>query len=477
MRSLLPLGSLLAIALSAPLCANASDASPEKYLERDMPENWAYNEYFTQTVPTDDSWWKTFEDPCLDSLINEGVNNNYNVAIAAHRIKIASQAVNQARSAYFPTVNLSAGWQKSRNSGGLGDALNDASVSDYFSLGLNMNWEIDVFGKITSKVKSSKSAYDATRAEYAAVMTALCANIAKSYVTLRMYQAEYQVAMEHIGSQGKIVKITEARHEAGLASMLDVAQARMVYYSTQASVPGLESAIHTTINSLAILTGVYPDSIYERLEIAREMPDYHQMVPVGAPAQLLRRRPDIVEAEFQLAQYAAQLGIAKKDFLPTLSLNASIGTAAHDAGNLFKNQTFTYTIAPTLSWTIFDGMSRRANVISAREQMEVGIDNYNLTVMTAVEEVDNAISTYMASLKNIDVLNDVIDNSKQSLDLSVDLYKKGLNPCTDVVNAQMNYLSYQNSIIESKGKALSALISLYEALGGGWDPNQSQLNL
>lgn len=472
MRSLPLLGTLLATAMCAPLGIEASNDTPEKYLEKDMPENWAYNEYFTQNIPTDDCWWKTFEDPCLDSLINEGVENNYNVAIAAHRIKIASQAVNQARAAYFPTVNLSGGWQKSRNSGGLGDKMTDASTADYFSLGLNMNWEIDVFGKITSKVKSSKSAYDATRAEYAAVMTALCANIAKSYVTLRMYQAERQVAMEHITSQGKIVKITEARHEAGLASMLDVAQARVVYYSTQASVPGLESAIHTTINSLAILTGVYPDSIYKRLEVARELPDYRQIIPVGAPAQLLRRRPDIVEAEFQLAQYAAQLGIAKKDFLPTLSLNASVGTAAHDAGNLFKNQTFTYTIAPTLSWTLFDGLSRRANVISAREQMEVGIDNYNLTVMTAVEEVDNAISTYMASLKNIDVLDDVIDNSRQSLDLSLDLYKKGLNPFTDVVTAQMNYLSYQNSIIESKGKALSALISLYEALGGGWDPNQ-----
>lgn len=170
----------------------------------------------------------------------------------------------------------------------------------------------------------------------------------------------------------------------------------------------------------------------------------------------MRRRPDIVEAEFQLAQYAAQLGIAKKDFLPTLSLNASIGTASHDAGDLFKKQTFTYTLAPTLSWTVFDGLARRANVISAREQMEIGIDNYNFTVMNAVEEVDNAILSYTATLQNISILNDVIDNSRQSLDLSLDLYKKGLNPFTDVVTAQLNYLAYQNSIIESKGKALTA---------------------
>lgn len=456
------------------LCSSSLNASNDKigkYLDKEIPENWSYTEYFSQDIPTDDYWWKTFEDSCLDSLIAEGIANNYNVLTAAHRINMAAQAVNSARAGYLPSVGLNAGWQKSRSSGGLGPELTDATTSDYFSLGLNMNWEIDVFGKITAKAKASKAAYDATKAEYAAVMTALCANIAKSYITLRMYQAEHQVAMEHIASQGKIVKITEARHEAGLASMLDVAQAKVVYYSTQASVPGLESAIRTTINSIAILTGVYPDSIYSRLKIPQQLPDYRQIVPIGVPTQLLRRRPDIVEAEFQLAQYAAQLGIAKKDFLPTLSLNASIGTASHDAGDLFKKQTFTYTLAPTLSWTVFDGLARRANVISAREQMEIGIDNYNFTVMNAVEEVDNAILSYTATLQNISILNDVIDNSRQSLDLSLDLYKKGLNPFTDVVTAQLNYLAYQNSIIESKGKALTALIALYEALGGGWALN------
>ncbi|MCM1332050.1 MAG: efflux transporter outer membrane subunit [Bacteroides sp.] len=459
---------------SASLCtAKIIAETPQgKYLDKDMPRQWSYNEYFTQNIPTDDYWWKTFDDPHLDSLIAAGVDNNYNIIMAAHRIRIAAQAVNSSRAAYFPDINLNAGWQKSQSSGGLGPNLQDASVSDNFALGLKMNWEIDLFGKITQKVKASKRAYDATEAEYAGVMTALCANIAKSYITLRMYQAEYQVAMEHIQSQGKILKIAEARHEAGLASMLDVTQAKTLYYSTQASVPGLESAIHSTINSIATLTGVYPDSIYSQLNIPRRLPDHRQIIPIGVPAQLLRRRPDIVQAESQLAQYAAQLGIEKKDFLPTLSLNASIGTSARDAGDLFKKQTLTYTIAPTLSWTIFDGLARKADVISAREQMEIGIDNYNLTVMNAVEEVDNAIASYTASLKNIAVLEDVIENSNKSLDLSLDLYKRGLNPFTDVVNAQLNCLNYENSIIESKGRALSSLITLYEALGGGWDPSQ-----
>lgn len=300
-------------------------------------------------------------------------------------------------------------------------------------------------------------------------MVTLCASIAKAYVNLRVWQAEWQVAVEHIASQEKIVKITEARHEAGLASMLDVTQARIVYYSTQASMPTLRSSIRTTINSIALLLGVYPRDINDLLEPTSPLPDHRQIVPVGVPAELLRRRPDIVEAEYELASYAAALGIAKRDFLPTLSLNGSIGTGAHSAGDLFSRNSLTYSIEPTLTWTIFDGMSRRANMASARQQMEIGIESYNNTVMTAVEEVDNAITTYAGTLRNLDILDDVVTQSRKSLDLSLDLYKRGLSPFNNVVTAQMNLLEYQNSVVTASGNALTALITLYEALGGGWD--------
>lgn len=454
----------------------AIPVSAATVLNDSLPEHWVYNEHFNQSVPTEDNWWARFDDSLLDSLIAEGVQNNYNVLMAARRINIARQSLNSARAAYFPTIGLNAGWTKARNSGAVGPVVTDATVNDYFSFGLNMSWEIDVFGKITAKAKGQKAAYDATRAEYAAVMTTLCANIAKSYIQLRVWQAEWQVAMEHIASQEKIVKITEARHEAGLASMLDVTQAKVVYYSTQASVPGLESAIHTTINGLAVLLGVYPEAIYGRLASAKALPSCNQLVPVGVPAQLLRRRPDIVEAESQLAVYAAALGVAKKDFLPTLTLEGSISTSAHKFDNLFKNNSFTYSIAPTLSWTVFDGLARKYNVASAREQMEIGMANYNLTVMTAVEEVDNSISGYLSTLRKINVLNDVVEQSRKSLDLSLDLYKRGLNPFSDVVTAQLNLLENTNSLVTAQGDALAALISLYSALGGGWDVDMMNEN-
>ncbi len=457
------------LALYAAAAYAGGNNTGEAALTDSVPAHWTYDEHFNQSIPTDDNWWHQLGDPMLDSLIARGIENNPNVVIAGKRIAMAKEALNAARSGYYPSLGLQGGWTKARSSGALGNVSMPATTTDYFSLGLNMSWEIDVFGKISAKTSQQKALYNATRAEYAATMVTLCANIAKAYVNLRVWQAEWQVAVEHIASQEKIVKITEARHEAGLASMLDVTQARIVYYSTQASMPTLRSSIRTTINSIALLLGVYPRDINDLLEPTRPLPDHRQIVPVGVPAELLRRRPDIVEAEYELASYAAALGIAKRDFLPTLSLNGSIGTGAHCAGDLFSRNSLTYSIEPTLTWTIFDGMSRRANMASARQQMEIGIESYNNTVMTAVEEVDNAITIYAGTLRNLDILDDVVTQSRKSLDLSLDLYKRGLSPFNNVVTAQMNLLEYQNSVVTASGNALTALITLYEALGGGWD--------
>ena len=462
---------ILVSTMIASLPATASDIEPIDVLGDTIPGHWVYNEHFNQTLPTEDNWWARLDDSILDTLITISETHSADVLIAARRITIARQALNTARAGYMPSINLNAGWTKSRSSGAMGDELTEATIGDYFNLGLSMSWEIDIFGKIYTKSKQQKALWNASRADYAAVMTALSANIAKAYVQLRVYQAEWIVAQEHIKSQGKIVEITEARHEAGLASMLDVAQARQVYYSTQASMPVLEASIRNSIYSICLLVGVYPRELHNLLNAVPHMPDFRQIVPVGVPSELIRRRPDIVEAEYQLASYAAALGIAKKDFLPTLTINGSLGTSAHKFDNLFKNQSLTYSIAPTLSWTVFDGLTRKYNAVTAREQMEIGIHQYNSAVMTAVEEVDVAISSYLGSLNNIEVVEKVIEESRKSLELSVDLYKRGLSPFNNVVSAQMSLLEYQNSLITSKGKALTALIALYEALGGGWDEN------
>lgn len=441
----------------------------DKITADDMPQQWQYTEGFVQTIPTQDKWWLEFNDTMLDSLISLGIENNYDILAAQRRIEMARQTLRQTQAAYYPTLGLNAGWTAQRTSGVTTATSMDASKINYFDLGVNMNWQIDVFGKITARAKQSKAAFNATRMEYDAMMVTISAKIASAYIQLRMLQGELTVLQEHIAQQKRVVDITQARHEAGLASMLDVTQALTNYYSTVASVTSINSSIATTINGLAVLIGVYPEQLRPYLSQVAPLPNYHQLVSVGIPMDLLRRRPDIAEAEYTLAGYAAALGIAKKDFLPTLSLSGSIGTMAHKRADLFTDRSFTYSIAPTLSWTIFDGMSRKAALNSAKEQMQMGIYNYNNTVISAVQEVDNAMSTYYNSLQYIDMISKVVEQSEKSFKLSIDLYKQGLTDFINVSNTQIAYLQYSNELVAAKGQALASLVNLYEALGGGWN--------
>ena len=455
---------------AVPEYVDKAEKEARKYLEHAVPTAWhVYSDSIQTAGDSQGRWWQRFEDPMLDSLEEMGLRNNYDVLQAARRIEIAQAQLGVTRSGYFPTIGLDAGYTKGRTAGAMTGHGVPSTNTSYFSLGASLNWELDVFGKIRSQVNAGKKSVEISRAERAAVEVSLEAQIATAYIQLRVQQAELSVARQHSESQLKALKIAEARFDTGLASMLDVDQARQVYYTTIASIPRLESNINSTINTIATLVGEPAAAVRPALEPISPLPGYVQLVATGVPMDLLRRRPDVVEAEEQIGLYASQLGIAKKDWLPTLALQGRVGVDAHRAGDLFKSNSFAYSVAPTLSWTLFDGLSRKYNIIGARRQMENAIDNYNYTVLTAVNEVDNALSTYFSTLRYIESLENVVAASENYDRLSLDNYKQGLSPYINVADAQMSYLENINTLIVAKGDALTSLIDLYKALGGGWE--------
>lgn len=456
--------TLLALSQVATLIAQ------EQITADSLPSRWTYESTHEQPLPVEDQWWKSFEDPTLDKIIEIGIKNNYNIAMAATRMAIARQSVNSAKANYYPSVGLNLGWTKARQSGNTTPISGPAQTVDYFSVGVAALWQVDLFGKISESVKQNKAQYNATKAEYAAAMVSLAAEIATDYINLRMLQEEEYVAKEHLQTQQKVLKITEARYEAGLASKLDVAQAKTVYNSTASTIPGLDKAIACNINAIGVLLGIFPNEVADLLYAENPaLPDYMQIVATGVPADLIRRRPDIVEAEYSLAAAAAAVGIAKRDFLPALSIDGQIGYESHSVKRLFKNSSLTYSIAPKLTWTLFDGFARKSALISAKEQMQFEIDNYNLTLLTAVEEVENALITYRKRIETISLVEKVVKNSQEAFDLSIDLYKQGLSGFTDVANAQMSLLQYSDQLVTDRANAAAALVDLYRALGGGWN--------
>lgn len=460
----------LSILTAAALAGSTSLArETDEYLRTELPSRWyTYSDSGQSSQKSEARWWKRFDDPVLDSLIEIGLLRNYDIAMATRRIEIARNAEAAAKSGFYPTVGVSAGYDLNRTSGRMAGTTGSAVNSSYFQGTINMSWEIDVFGRVNAGVNAKKKAVQISRAERAGIKVSLEAEIASAYIQIRVSQAQLKVAREHSEKQLKVLKIAEARHETGLASMLDVDQAQSVYYNTIASIPMLENTIHNQIVAISVLLGEEPGKVFPALEEPRDLPSYIQLVESGIPADLLRRRPDIVKAEEQIGQAAAQVGIAKKDYLPTLSLTGSLGAAAHNAGDLFSRSAFTYSVAPTLSWTIFDGFQRRYSVASAKESFEEAIQNYNLTVLTAYQETDNALSTYFSNLKYISNLDNLVSASRDYDRLSIEQYKSGLAAFINVANAQLSYLTYQNTLIEAQGQALTALINLYKALGGGW---------
>ena len=244
---------------------------------------------------------------------------------------------------------------------------------------------------------------------------------------------------------------------------MDVAQAKSVLYSTKASIPQLEAGINQYITSLAVLLGMYPQDVRPILEPVGKLPDYMEPIGIGMPVDLLMRRPDVtVNAQ------AALLGASKSDWLPKFFLKGSFGYAARDLNDLMKSKSMTYEIAPALSWTIFNGGQLVNATRLAKAQLDESINQFNQTVLTAVQEVDNAMNSYKNSIKQIVALREVRNQGIETLKLSLDLYKQGLSPFQNVLDAQRSLLSYENQLVQAQGSSLLQLIALYKALGGGW---------
>ena len=455
---------LLLLFLSSAISAQPAD----HYLDTPLPQAWEEGgEVFRQTLPVDDQWWKSFGDTTLDSLISIAVDRNYSVLTAIDRMNMAKAGLRMERSGFFPTVGINAGWTRQQTSGNTSEL--PQSTQHYYDVSANMSWELDIFGSIRQRVKAQKETFAASKEEYTAVMVSLSAQVASSYIQLRELQQELKVVERNCASQAAVLKITEVRYNTGLVSKLDVAQAKSVYFSTKASIPQLESGINQYITSLAVLLGTYPQEIRPVLERVGELPDYMEPISIGIPADLLMRRPDIRSAEHQINAQAASLGASKSDWLPQVFIKGSVGYASKDFKDLTKHKSFTYEIAPALSWTIFSGGKLVNATKSARAQLDEAIDQFNQTVLTAVQETDNAMTAYRSSIKQIVALREVRNQGQETLTLSLDLYKQGLTPFQNVLDAQRSLLSYENQLVQARGNSLLQLIALYQALGGGWN--------
>ena len=437
-------------------------------IETPLPDRWSNAEYFNQTLPVDDEWWLNFNDPVLDSLITVASSNNYSVLAAMENIKKARAAWRVAQSNLMPQFDLGLGWQRAKTSGNIASTLYSEAWEGEFSTAVSMQWQADVFGTIYMRSKAQKKLFMATEEEYSAVMVSLIANVATTYFSLRQSLAEMWVLRENVASQHEILNITIARYNSGLASKLDVSQARSVYQSTLAQIPAMQATIDSYRNAMAVLLGTFPQELDGWLHEGYALPTYIAPVGVGIPAELLLRRPDLRAAERQVEANAALLGATKRDWFPQLFIGGSIGFQSGELKSLFHSRSLTWEIAPTIKWNIFGGNDRVNATREARATLDASILTFNEKMLNALQEVESAMSQYENSITQIVALREAVNQNEETLTLSLELYKQGLTPFQNVLDAQRSLLTYQNYLVQAQGGSLIYLVQLYEALGGGW---------
>lgn len=425
-----------------------------------------------QQLPTNDSWWHMFGDSTLDTLIQKAVHNNYNLLNAIKNIEMARTRVRIQQGAWYPELSFSTSYTPEKNSLGI-EHINERNYIGQAAL--NMSWEIDVFGSIRKSVKAQKEYYLASQEDYRSVMISLVAQLAEAYINLRTYQTQLDVARQNLESQKQIVELTTTRFNTGLASRLDVSQAQSLYLQTKATIPGIETAIRNQINSISVLVGEYSAPLQRGLEKARPLPNNQGLLITGIPADLIRRRPDIRAAERTMDALAAAVGASRADWFPKFYVTGAFGFGSDKFEHFFRKENMDWQISPAIKWTFFSGRQLVENTRLAQLQLEEGINDYNNTVLTALQEVDDALYAYGKSLQQLTADRQAYEQARETLSLAIELYRQGLSDYQNVLNSQRDVFNYQTTLVTAESNSLTSLIQLYRALGGGWQNEPEKL--
>ena len=448
------------------------DYSP---IEPDAPEAWNSDlrdglKADSPAVENLSKWWSTLNDPLLTQLIEQAVTGNLDLKEAKARVREARARRGISEAALFPIVDASGTYKRTRSSEhGLSGAGGGDPINDLYQAGFDAGWEIDVFGGIRRSVEAADADLGASEESLRDILVSLLAEVAINYVDARAYQTRLSVAEANIKAQEETYELVRSRHEAGLSDELALQQARYNLEDTKSQIPTLRAGMEAAKNRLAVLTGRPPRAVHAIMEERKPIPVTPITVAVGIPAETLRRRPDIRAAERQVAAQTARIGQAEADLYPKFNLVGSIGLESLDASDFFKAASGAWSFGPTIRWNIFDAGAIRKNIevqTALRDQVLIG---YESAVLAALEEVENALTAYGQEQLRRERLAKAEEAAERAVLLARDQYKAGLVDFSNVLDAERSLLSFQDQLAQSEGAVTSNLVTLYKALGGGWE--------
>ena len=430
------------------------------------------------------NWWTTFQEPALSSLIERSTASNLDLRAAVLRITEARAQRDVAGAAFLPTVSANASFTRQRLSDttttgavftSLGNvaipgmpAVNFPNPYNQFQLGGSASWEPDLFGRVRRSVEAANADLQASVEDRHAVLISLCADVARNYVELRGAQLRKEVTDRSLATQKELYDLTRQRQAVGLTTDLDVSNAGAQLDSTRALVPQIEREVTQDINQLSLLMGLEPDSLRAELESAGPVPQVPPVLPIGLPADLARRRPDIRQSEAKLHAATARIGMAVGDLFPRLTLTASGGTQSQSASDLLKWASRFGSIGPTFELPIFDG-SRWATLRLQNVRAQEAALDYERTVLTALHEVENALAAYKSDRERGTALASAVNQSRDALSLARARYSSGVANFIDVLDADRSLQQNELALATNTTAISTDLVAIYRALGGGWE--------
>jgi NodT family efflux transporter outer membrane factor (OMF) lipoprotein len=448
----------------------------------------------TTNQPPVADWWRTFRDPQLDVLVGRALAENLDLQRATSRVRQARAERAALAGGLFPRLDANGTYSHARQSAnGVTSAFSgggapstaapgaggtaavpgaDISEFDLYQGSFDASWEIDLFGAVRRSVESADATLQAAVEDRRDVLVSLLGEVARNYLDLRAAQRRLDIARSNLASQRRSREITVERYRQGLTSHIDVDRADAEVASTEARVPTLETTIGQTIHQLSVLLGQRPTELTSELSAHAPLPPIPDAVPIGLPADLIFRRPDIRRAERQLAAATARIGLAQAQLYPSISLTGSIGYQSLQPGTLLDYHSRFYSFGPTVSIPIFQGGRLTAEVHLEEARSQEAALAFKQAVLNALKDVENALIAYAKSQQRVEFLTRAVKGNQSAVDILTDQYKQGIADFLTVLDAQRSLLASQDDLAVAESEVDTNLVSLYKALGGGWQGPQ-----
>ena len=414
-------------------------------------------------------FWEQFNDDALNTLVSDSLKSNLDLRIALSRFYEARAARGESRFDLGPTVTASGGYTEQMYSTQQPAAIPAGSREiKYYDAGFDAVWELDFFGRVRRNIEARNADLRAAEADLHDAQVIVIAEVARTYFELRGQQSQLAVARRNVSNQTDTLNLTNARLNAGRGTELETSQAQAQLSATLGSIAPLEAAVSRSIHRLSVLTGREPTALTNALTTARELPPLPNVIAVGNPADLLRRRPDIRVSERALAADTARIGIAVADLFPHVTFTGSVGYAAVNSGNLGDSGTGTRLIAPGISWAAFDIGRVRAQIAGARAHADGSLARYEQTVLRALEETEDALITHARSRERLEHVAASAQASGTAARLARTRYDGGISDFLTVLDTERTQLEAEDRLAQSRTDTATSLVAVYKALGGGW---------